>query len=143
MAAGEEIAYNAQSDVIYRDVLTTAFICPKWWAAAPGHVLVVPNDHYENVYLIPDQKLAAVYATAKKVAAAMRSAYECEGTSMRQHNEAGGGQDVWHFHVHVFPRHVDDRLCERNGETRLTTAEERAPYAERLCVALQSAERAT
>ena len=55
---------------------------------------------------------------------------------MRQHNETGGGQDVWHFHVHVFPRHVDDRLYERNAETRRTSPEERAPFAKRLREAL-------
>ncbi|HEY2777350.1 MAG TPA: HIT domain-containing protein [Gaiellaceae bacterium] len=138
VVAGSETDYNAQTDVIHRDQLTTAFVCPKWWLAAPAHVLVVPNSHYENVYAIPDDELAAVYATAKKIATAMRSAYYCEGTSMRQHNEPGGGQDVWHFHVHVFPRRRDDRLYERNAETRMTAASERAPYAERLRFALQN-----
>jgi histidine triad (HIT) family protein len=136
VVAGDETAYNAQTDVVHRDALTTAFVSPKWWAAAPAHVLVVPNEHHENVYSIPDKALAAVYATAKRVASAMRSAYDCDGISTRQHNEPGGGQDVWHFHVHVFPRHVDDRLYERNAETRLTSPEERAPYAERLRAAL-------
>ena len=137
VAAGEETAYNAQSDVIHRDAQTTAFVCPKWWTAAPAHALVVPNKHYENVYSIPEVELAAVYTTAKKVATAIRSAYECEGTSMRQHNERGGGQDVWHFHVHVFPRRVDDWLYERNAETRIASPDERAPYAERLRRVLQ------
>lgn len=137
IAVGEETAYNAQSDVIHRDALTTAFVCPKWWAAAPAHALVVPNKHYENVYSIPDAELAAVYATAKKVAIAIRSAYACEGTSMRQHNEQGGGQDVWHFHVHVFPRQADDRLYERNTETRIASPGERAQYAELLRRGLQ------
>ena len=138
VAAGDETAHNAQTDVIHRDARTTAFVCPKWWAAAPAHVLVVPNEHYENVYSIPDDALGAVYATAKRVAAAMRTAYECEGTSMRQHNEPGGGQDVWHFHVHVFPRHTHDRLYERTSETSLTSPDERAPYAARLRSALNA-----
>jgi histidine triad (HIT) family protein len=111
-------------------------VSPKWWIAAPAHVLVVSNDHHENIYSIPEADLAAVYATAKTVATAMRAAYGCEGTSTRQHNEPGGGQDVWHFHVHVFPRHVDDLLYETNGETRHASADERAPYAERLRSAL-------
>jgi HIT domain len=80
--------------------------------------------------------LSAVYETAKLMAGVMRSVYACEGTSMRQHNEPGGGQDVWHFHVHVFPRRVDDRLYERNAETRRTSPEERAPFARRLRDAL-------
>jgi histidine triad (HIT) family protein len=138
VVAGEDSAWNAQTDVVYRDSDTTAFVCPTWWAAAPAHLLVVPNDHYENIYSIPDADLAAVYRTAKHVAAGIRSVYGCDGTSMRQHNEPGGGQDVWHFHVHVFPRRVDDRLYERNEETRLSSAGERALCAERLREALRS-----
>ena len=132
VVAGEDTAFNVQTDVVYRDGETTAFVCPKWWAAAPAHILVVPNDHHENVYVVPDAALAAVYLTAKHVAAGIRSTYDCEGTSMRQHNEPGGGQDAWHFHVHVFPRNADDRLYERNAETRWSTADERASYAARL-----------
>jgi histidine triad (HIT) family protein len=121
-----------QTDVVFRDDATTAFICPKWWEAAPGHVLVVPNDHYENVYTVPDTTLGAVYRTAKRLAMALASLNGCEGTSMRQHNEPGGGQDVWHFHVHVFARRANDQLYERNAETRLTTGAERAELAEQL-----------
>ena len=132
VVAGEATDWNTQSDVVVRDAETTAFVCPKWWEAAPAHVLVVPNDHFENIYEIPDSALAAVYRTAKRVAAAMLGVYGCDGTSTRQHNEPGGGQDVWHFHVHVFPRIAGDQLYERNAETRITSAEERAAYAERL-----------
>lgn len=132
LVTGGETEWNKQTDVVFRDAATTAFICPKWWDAAPGHVLVVPNEHYENIYAIPDGSLAAVYRTAKVLAVALTSAYGSEGTSMRQHNEPGGGQDVWHFHVHVFPRRADDQLYERNAETRLPTVEERKVLANRL-----------
>lgn len=130
IVAGRDSDWNAQSDVVFRDERTTAFVCPRWWEAAPGHVLVVPNEHLENIYAVPDDQLAAVYRTSKRIAAALRSALACEGTSMRQHNEPGGGQDVWHFHVHVFARHRDDRLYERNDETRVASAAERARLAE-------------
>jgi len=132
VSAGRATETNALSDVVLRDGLTTAFVSPKWWEASPGHVIVVPNEHVEDVYAMPDDLLGGVYATARKVAVAMKRAYGCEGTSMRQHNEAGGGQDVWHFHVHVFARTAGDRLYERNEETRWPAPEERAPLAERL-----------
>jgi len=132
VAAGRDTEANALADLVFRDELTTAFVSPKWWEASPGHVIVVPNEHVQDVYAMPDALLGAVYGTAGKVAAAMKRAYGCEGTSMRQHNEAGGGQDVWHFHVHVFPRRAGDRLYERNEETRWSAPEERVPLAERL-----------
>jgi histidine triad (HIT) family protein len=136
LVAGNESELNALSDVILRDGKTTAFVSPKWWASSPGHVLVVPNEHYEHLYEISADALAAVYVTVAAVARAMRSAYECDGVSTRQHNEPGSGQDVWHFHVHVFPRYVGDDLYRRDDETRWTTVEQRAPYAERLAAAL-------
>jgi histidine triad (HIT) family protein len=136
VAGGGETEANALSDVVCRDELTTAFVSPKWWEASPGHVIVVPNEHVQDVYTMPDELLGAVYATARRVAGAMRDAYGCEGTSMRQHNGRAGGQDVWHFHVHVFPRRVGDGLYERNAETRWTTREQRLPLAERLRRAL-------
>ena len=105
---------------------------PKWWVGNRGHVLVVPTEHFENLYEIPQGALAAVYRIVQRAAVAMKAAYGCGGTSTRQHNEPAGGQDVWHFHVHVFPRFLNDRLYERNAETRWTTPEKRQPYAELL-----------
>jgi histidine triad (HIT) family protein len=132
LVAGAETERNRLDDVVHRDDLTTAFVSPKWWPGTPGHVLVVPNLHVENLYDLPDELLGAVYATARTLAGAMRATYGCEGTSTRQHNEPGGGQDVWHVHVHVFPRRAGGELYARNTEARWTTAEERAPYAKRL-----------
>ena len=100
----------------------------------------------ENLYEIDDDLLGAVYATARRVAIALREAYGCDGTSTRQHNEAGAGQDVWHFHVHVFPRYAGDDLYTRDAEYRWASAGERAPYAAKLRDALMSdtfAQRAT
>jgi histidine triad (HIT) family protein len=117
---------------VWQDGATTAFVAPKWWDANPGHVLVVPNEHAEHLYEISEPALAAVYATARRVAVALKHEYGCDGTSTRQHNEPGAGQDVWHFHVHVFPRYEGDNLYANDERTRWTTPEERAPYARRL-----------
>ena len=127
---------TTRADVVWRDGRTTAFVASKCWAGNEGHALVIPNRHARDVYEIADEELAAVYATAKRVAAAIRASHGCEGTSMRQHNEAGGGQDVFHVHVHVFPRWAGDRLYERNAECRWTEPAEREPYASRLRDAL-------
>lgn len=131
VVAGEDLAdpYTRQDDVVLRDELVTAFISSAWWPANPGHLLVVPNAHHENIYAIPDATLAAVQLAGKRLALAIRAAYGCAGTSFRQHNEPAGNQDVWHYHLHVFPRYADDRLYVRSPEKRHTTPEERLPYA--------------
>jgi histidine triad (HIT) family protein len=129
---GVETDHNRFDDIVWRDELTTAFISPRWWPKNHGHVLVIPNDHVENLYEIDDDLLAAVSATAKRAAIALKTAYGCQGTSMRQHNEPAGNQDVWHLHLHVFPRYLGDDLYERHEQKRWASPEERAPYAAKL-----------
>ncbi len=122
--------WSKQTDVVWQDDTVTAFVNASWWTANPGHVLVVPNGHYENVYDIPDDVLAAVQIAGKRMALALKAAYGCEGTSFRQHNEPAGYQEVWHYHLHVFPRYHDDDLYRQ--PKRNTTPAERAPYADKL-----------
>jgi histidine triad (HIT) family protein len=133
---GVDTERNAQSDIVWRDARTTAFISPRWWPANHGHVLVIPNVHVENLYAIEEHDLCAVSATVKRIAIALKAAYRCDGISTRQHNEPGGEQDVWHLHVHVFPRYFGDRLYQRHEERHWTTAADRGPYAEKLRAAL-------
>ena len=133
---GLENERNRTADVVAVTPLAFARISPRWWPANPGTVLVVPRAHHENLYDLPDEVGHAVADLVKQVAVAMRSAYGCAGVSTRQHNEPAGGQDVWHLHVHVFPRHEHDELYQRHAESRPAGPEERAPYAELLADAL-------
>jgi histidine triad (HIT) family protein len=86
----------------------------------------------ENIYEIDEELLGAVYRSVQRVAGALKEVYDCSGTSTRQHNEPDGNQDVWHLHVHVFPRYADDGLYERHMESYWATPAEREPFAERL-----------
>jgi histidine triad (HIT) family protein len=134
IAAGEDLedGYTQQADVVYRDDVVTAFVALGWWPANAGHLLVAPNAHYENVYDIPDEVLAVVQIVGKRMALALKAVYGCDGTSFRQHNEPAGYQDVWHYHLHVFPRYPGDDLYLRTRERQFTTPEEREPYARKL-----------
>jgi len=119
-----------QSDVIYRDAYITAFISAGWWENNKGHVLIIPNQHFENLYDLPSDYSAKIHDFEKQVAIALKQVYNCDGVSSRQHNEPAGNQDVWHYHLHVFPRYKDDNLYAMKRIS--TTVEERAIYAERL-----------
>jgi histidine triad (HIT) family protein len=118
--------------VVEPGAVVTTLISKWWFPRNPGHVLVVPNEHVENVYAISDELLGVVYTKARRVAIALKEIYGCDGTSMRQHNEPAGDQDVWHFHVHVLPRYRGDDLYLSHREHRETTLAEREPYATRL-----------
>jgi histidine triad (HIT) family protein len=139
IAKGDDLedGYTQQVDVVYRDETVTAFVALAWWPENAGHVLVVPNEHFENVYDIPDDVLSAVQVAGKRMALALKAVYGCEGTSFRQHNEPAGYQEIWHYHLHVFPRYHGDDLYLRTMERRFTTPEEREPYARKLRMFLE------
>lgn len=130
--AGNETEYKQNSDIVYQTRDITAFIAPKWWVNNPGHVIVIPNRHVENLYTISEQSLYNVYGAVKKVALAIREAYGCTGTSTRQHNEPDGNQDVWHFHVHVYPRYKNDQLYKNHDNKKFVGTEARREYADKL-----------
>ena len=136
IARGEFDALTQASDVVFQDELTTAFIGAKWWVNNPGHVIVIPNAHSRDLYDIDTRDLGAAYATVQRVARGLKEAYGCNGISTRQHNEDAGNQDVWHFHVHVFPRWRRDELYEHHHDTHWPSADERTRYAEKLRAAL-------
>ena len=128
--AGETTKNNSMADIVYQNENITAFIAPGTWPNNKGHVIVIPNEHFENIYDISDDALSEVHKAAKMIAIAIRKTYECDGITIRQHNEPAGGQDLWHFHVHVFPRYTGDKLYLT--DRIFIDADERAPYAKKL-----------
>ncbi|HVX47670.1 MAG TPA: HIT domain-containing protein [Mycobacteriales bacterium] len=136
IVAGQEDELNSRGDIVARTDAAMAFISPRWWPNNRGHVLVIPLEHHENLYVLPPAAGHAVHDLAQRIAVAMRESYGCTGISTRQHNEPDGSQDVWHYHVHVFPRYSDDGLYRLTPLPEFATAEERRPYADRLRQAL-------
>jgi histidine triad (HIT) family protein len=128
----DERRINTQQDVVRRTAGAMAFISPRWWPNNHGHVLVVPEAHHEHLYDLPAAAGHAVHDLVREVAIAIRHTYDCAGTSVRQHNEPGGNQDAWHYHVHVFPRYPHDALYASRPYPEFVSAEQREPYAQRL-----------
>lgn len=133
IARGEETERGTQEkDIIFRDQLITIFIAGKWWKSNPGHVIIIPNKHIENIYDMPEEIGHHIFDYSKKIAIALKEAYECDGTSTRQHNEPAGNQDVWHFHLHVFPRYIGDNLYLNHKDIYWPTSEEKRLYVGKL-----------
>ena len=133
-----EHVHTVQSDIIYHDGVITAFISLHQWPRNPGNIIVVPNEHFENIYDLPPQYGIDIQRVARRVALALKAVYACDGVSTRQHNEPAGNQDVWHYHVHVTPRYADDQFYGTRPE--LMTAGQRASHAEKLRSYLERAE---
>ncbi|MBL8573895.1 MAG: HIT family protein [Hyphomicrobiaceae bacterium] len=88
---------------VYEDDKTLAFldIMPR----ATGHTLVIPKAPARNILDIEAEDLAAVIRTARKIAVAAKAAFGADGITLNQYSEPAGGQEVFHLHVHVIPRH--------------------------------------
>ncbi|MBO5292878.1 MAG: HIT family protein [Lachnospiraceae bacterium] len=76
--------------------------------ATKGHALILPKDHFANLYELPDEKAAAVMKLAKKMAVQMTERLGCDGFNLVQNNGETAGQTVFHFHMHLIPRYQDD-----------------------------------
>jgi histidine triad (HIT) family protein len=112
-------------EILHRDDDVFVKMNPKWWPNNPGGVLVVPVQHYENIFDLPVELAIPIQRAARSVAIAMKTAFACDGISTRQHNEPAGNQDVWHYHLHVFPRWHGDDLYRHAG-VMVTAGELRA-----------------
>jgi histidine triad (HIT) family protein len=93
---------------IYEDGETLAFmdVMPR----ADGHVLVIPKTPARNMMDASPEQLAACLVAVQKIAQASLKAFGATGITLQQFNEAAGGQEVYHLHYHVLPRHEDVKL---------------------------------
>jgi histidine triad (HIT) family protein len=121
-----------QKDIFYKDNLVMAAINSKFVGNNPGHVIIVPLDHYENLYDIPDMIAERIVKVSKRVAVALRTVRACEGINILQNNEPRAGQHAFHYHMHLFPRFPDDQLFLNMANARVATSEERLLYSEPL-----------
>jgi histidine triad (HIT) family protein len=93
---------------IYEDEASFVFmdIMPR----ADGHMLVIPKTPCRNMLDASPEQLAAVMATVQKISHAALEAFDAQGITLQQFNEAAGGQEVFHLHFHILPRRDGDAL---------------------------------
>ena len=88
---------------VYEDDDTLCFmdIFPR----ADGHCLVIPKTTCRNMLDASPEQLAQCMVAVNKVANAAMTALEADGITLQQFNEGPGGQEVFHLHFHILPRH--------------------------------------
>ena len=97
---------EAPAVLVYEDDNTLAFM--DIGQVNPGHVIVAVKPHIRDIYALNAELAAAVFRTATCIAQAVKKAMQPEGITLLQANEAVGWQTVFHFHIHVLPRHKED-----------------------------------
>ncbi len=91
---------------VYEDEQTLAFM--DLGQVNPGHTLVAVKRHATDLLDLTADEAAAAMRTAHRVAQAVKKAFDPPGLTLLQCNGQAGDQTVFHFHIHVVPRHVDD-----------------------------------
>ena len=94
------------TNIIYEDDRFTVFLDAS--PATKGLALILPKNHAANIYELPDEDASAVFVLAKKLATKMTEILHCDGFNIVQNNGEVAGQTVFHFHMHLIPRYLND-----------------------------------
>lgn len=123
------IAREIPKDIIYEDELVISFldIHPN----SKGHALIVPKKIFVNIFDADEAVLAHMMTVAKKIAQALVETVGASGVNIVMNNGADAGQEIFHAHMHVIPRHKDDHVYQKPNHTAYTAGEE-AVLAEKI-----------
>ena len=80
--------------------------------ASFGHALLIPKEHYANLYEMPEELLSKAICLAKKWGEKMVKAFGADGLNLVQNNGLAAGQTVFHYHLHLIPRYEKDGVGE-------------------------------
>ena len=103
IAGGEIPSVTLYEDADFRVIMD---ISP----ASKGHALILPKEHYANVYELSDELASKVFVLAKDMATKLKDIVGCDGFNILQNNGVAAGQTVFHFHMHLIPRYENDEV---------------------------------
>ena len=113
IAAGEIPSATIYEDDDFRVILDIE-------PASKGHALILPKDHYANLYELPEELASKALVVAKKVITKMTEIVGCDGYNVLQNNGEVAGQTVFHFHMHLIPRYKEDDVTIKWNPGALT-----------------------
>jgi histidine triad (HIT) family protein len=103
IANGEIPAATIHEDDEFRVILDLG-------PASKGHALILPKNHFANIFELDEETTAKAFTLAKKMADKMTKALGCDGFNIVQNNGEAAGQTVFHFHIHLIPRYENDMV---------------------------------
>ena len=123
------VAKQIPAIVVHEDEHTLAFM--DIGQVNPGHVLVAVKKHAENIFALDEAQASAVLRSAARIARGINTAFAPAGLSVYQANGKAAGQTVFHFHIHLVPRHEGDGM-ELIWPVKNPPREKLVDYAERI-----------
>ncbi|HAX51297.1 HIT family protein [Muricomes intestini] len=103
LASGDIPSATLYEDEDFRVILDVS-------PASKGHALIIPKEHYRNLYDLDEEMAAKAMVLAKKVVIRLKDVLGCDGYNIVQNNEEAAGQTVYHFHMHLIPRYKGDEV---------------------------------
>lgn len=103
IANGEIPSATAYEDSICRVILDVN-------PANKGHALIIPKEHFDNIYSMDAETAAKIFTIATEVAKAQKAELNPDGLNILQNNGEAAGQTVFHFHMHLVPRYIKDNV---------------------------------
>ena len=102
----------------------------------PGHTLVVPKRHAENIFETSAEEWAAMSALVHTLSKAIEKATGAHGLNIKMNNREPGGQEVMHAHVHIVPRYKGDGIIKPIQQTHRYKGDEAEAMREKIRAAL-------
>lgn len=103
IAAGEIPSATLYEDEDFRVILDIE-------PASKGHALILPKEHYANLYELNDELASKALVLAKRMITKLTEITGCDGYNILQNNGPVAGQTVFHFHMHLIPRYKGDHV---------------------------------
>lgn len=103
LANGEIPTRTLYEDDEFRIILDTGPL-------TKGHALILPKKHAENIFELDEETVKKAYQLAKQFGAKMIVALKADGMNILQNNGSAAGQSVFHFHIHLIPRYIEDKV---------------------------------
>jgi histidine triad (HIT) family protein len=95
-----------EAEIVFEDDVSLAFLDNR--PLFPGHSLLIPREHYEAIWDLPDELVEPLFLNARRLASAVRKAMDAQGAFVANNNVVS--QSVPHFHIHIAPRNRKDGL---------------------------------
>lgn len=104
-----KIIEQKDGEIVFENDDVIAFAPLERDVVAEGHLLVVPKNHYENIFDIPAKELSKVSKTAKEISEILKEKETLDAVNIMHASGKEAQQSVNHFHLHLIPR-TDDGL---------------------------------
>ena len=98
---------KAPASIVYEDKQTMAFMSIQ--PITLGHTLVIPKNHYENIYEICEEEIGYLYKIVKKITHSIKESFGTDGVRIIQNNGSIAGQVIFHMHVHIIPMKTENK----------------------------------